>query len=57
MFTNNISERIFTIAWEDGYIHRRDWVALTSELVDENTHAIVARLMHAIRRGRLSIID
>lgn len=57
MFTTTTSERIFTNAWDTGYIRRADWQALLSEIVDEETHTVTARLMHAVRRGRLAIID
>jgi len=57
MFTTTISERIFTQAWDTGRINRDDWEQLLSDVADENTHAIASRLMHAVRRGRLSIVD
>ncbi len=57
MFTTTTSERIFTNAWDTGYIRRADWFALLSDVVDEETHMVTARLMHAVRRGRLSIVD
>lgn len=57
MFTNTASERIFTQAWDTGRIRRNDWEQLLSEVSDENTHTIASRLMHAVRRGRLSIVD
>ncbi|MGD1904293.1 MAG: hypothetical protein ACFB9N_18865 [Geitlerinemataceae cyanobacterium] len=57
MFTTAIAEKVFTLAWESGHICRRDWVMLTSEMVDEGALDIAARLMHAIRRGHLTVID
>jgi len=56
MFSTPTSEDIFITAWETGYICLEDWLVLTSEVVDENTYAIAARLMHAVRRGRLTVI-
>jgi len=57
MFTTHTSERIFTNALDNGYIRRQDWLVLMSELVDETTLTLASRLMHAVRRGRLTIID
>lgn len=57
MFTTTTSERIFTQAWDTGCINRHDWDQLLSDVTDENTHMIASRLMHAVRRGRLSIVD
>jgi len=56
VFTSYSSERIFTRAWECGYIRRRDWERLCGAS-DEPTHDIAARLLYAIRRGRLTIVD
>ena len=57
MFTTAFSERIFTEAWDTGCIHSNDWMQLLSEVADEDTYLIVSRLMYAIRRGRLTIVD
>jgi hypothetical protein len=57
MFTTPTSERIFTSAWDTGYIQRADWLMLLSDVVDEETHLVTARLMHAVRRGRILIVD
>ena len=56
VFSSYSSEYIFSRAWETGYIRRTDWECLCIGL-DEPTHDIAARLLYAIRRGRLAIVD
>ncbi len=57
MFKSVSVERIFASAWEKGYICQEDWEILLSNLADENAQILASRLMHAIRRGRLKIVD
>lgn len=58
MFTTITSEHIFIQAWDQGYINRQDWDILLNELSQDRTsHEIANRLLHAVRRGRLKIID
>jgi len=57
MFSNSISEQIVTAAWEQGVITREDLNLLLYNITDENTYYIAARLLHAIRRGRMTVLD
>jgi len=57
MFSAATSERIFSRAWEDGYIKQSDWQAMLANVNDRSTQIMASRLMHAIRRGRLTIVD
>jgi hypothetical protein len=58
MLTTITSENIFIQAWDKGYLRRQDWEILLNELNrDKSSHDIVNRLLHAVRRGRLKIID
>lgn len=56
MFGSYSCNYIFTRAVERGYIRRVDWERLCLAS-DAPTHDITVRLMYAIRRGRLTIVD
>ncbi|HLO50344.1 MAG TPA: hypothetical protein VK211_18150 [Kamptonema sp.] len=55
-----ISELYFT-AWKSGIINRRhreqiQWAILTNSL-NEPDHKIISRLLYAVRRGWLCLVD
>ncbi|MGD1903299.1 MAG: hypothetical protein ACFB9N_13785 [Geitlerinemataceae cyanobacterium] len=57
MPTSFPAESIFVSAWERGFILRSDFDALKTQAFDDDTRALASRLMYAIRRGHISLLD